>query len=86
MITFVSFQHPVNIIAQGADYWSATDDKHKGITCTDKGNHLAFEYTVNSKDGPVAKRTRVPLTNIAFVTEDADESKKPAKSKAEVAP
>lgn len=80
MITFVSFQRPVNITASGADYWSATDDRHKGITCTDKGNHLAFEYTVHSKDGPVAKRTRVPLTNIAFVTEDADE-KKPAKAK-----
>jgi len=80
MITFVQFQKPVNMGAQGSDDWALS--KHTNITCTDKGNHLLFEYEVNTSKGKVQKRTRVPLTNIAFVTEDVEPSA-PKKAKGE---
>ncbi len=64
MITFVSFMRPVNFSSVGVEYWSATENSHKGITCTDKGNHILFECVVQGKQ----RHVRVPLTNIAQVT------------------
>lgn len=68
MITFVSFQRPITIVSVGMDYWSATEERHKHITCEDKGNHLLFSTTVNAKQ----RRVKVPLTNISQVTEEGE--------------
>lgn len=74
MITYVSFQRPVNILPEGTEYWSAGERRHEGITCTDKGNHLLF--TLTTAKG-VQRRIKVPLTNISSVTEEGED--KPTK-------
>lgn len=66
VITFVAFRSPVNFTSVGLDSWSPTDRKCDGVTCQDKGTHLAFALTVQGK----RRRIRVPLTNIGQVTEE----------------
>lgn len=72
MITYVQFQRPVTITSIGQEFWSATEARHKDIACEDKGNHLLFSTTIAGK----SRRVRVPLTNIAQVTEEGDAPKK----------
>jgi hypothetical protein len=76
LITYVSFHHPVTLTQQGDEFWSATERRHERISCVDKSNHMLFAWT-NAKGQ--AQRVKVPLTNIAFVTEIDDD--KPAKEK-----
>lgn len=80
MIVSVVFQKPVVFVSVGTDYWSATNSAFNGVTCEDKGNHLRFVTTVKNK----RRIIKVPLTNIAQVTEeeDPDEPTPPKKGKA----
>jgi hypothetical protein len=75
-ISFVQFVHPVTIGQQGRESWSAKQEAshssaHGKTTCVDKNNHLLFTYEA----GTVKQRIKVPLTNIAFVTEMDEEPK-----------
>jgi hypothetical protein len=69
MITYVAFQRPVNLTQAGDEFWSASEMRQKHITCTDKNNHILFTYKTAKG---VERRTKVPLTNIAYVSEEDD--------------
>lgn len=75
MITSVTFHVPVVFVSVGTEHWSLVDSQLNGkscsgVTCTDKSTHMLFTVEVRGK----RRRIRVPLTNIAQVTEE-DEPK-----------
>lgn len=77
MITFVQFRSPVTIGQQGRESWSAKEAAaqsaaHGKTTVTDKNSYLLFTYEA----GVIKQRIRVPLGNIAFITEMDEEPAK----------
>lgn len=68
MITYVQFREPVSV---GGDFasinaWSA--EKHRAIECVEKGNWIVLSL-------PGGGTRRVPMSNVAFISDDGKEKK-----------